>query len=65
MNPIWLNYTGEKQIHYPQFHPNSDYILVYYINKIMLLIIFLKKFFLIYAKKIFYFNPYNANTWWL
>ena len=28
----WLNYTNEKQVHYPHSHPNSIISGVYYIN---------------------------------
>ena len=63
----WLNYTGEKQIHYPHFHPNSIISGVYYINADPKLdyIRFKKNVYdqiKIYPSE---FNLYNADTWWL
>ena len=63
----WLNYTGEKQIHYPHFHPNSIISGVYYISADPKLdfIRFKKNVFdqiKVYPKQ---FNKYNADTWWI
>jgi uncharacterized protein (TIGR02466 family) len=63
----WLNYTGEKQIHYPHFHPNSIISGVYYISADPKLdfIRFKKNVFdqiKIYPKQ---FNKYNSDTWWI
>jgi|TARA_R110002111_G_scaffold35059_2_gene69064 uncharacterized protein (TIGR02466 family) len=63
----WLNYTGEKQIHYPHFHPNSIISGVYYINADPKLdfILFKKNVYdqiKIYPSK---FNIHNSDTWWI
>ena len=62
-----INYTGEKQIHYPHFHPNSIISGVYYINADPKLdfILFKKNVYdqiKIYPSK---FNVHNSDTWWI
>ena len=63
----WLNYTGEKQIQVPHFHPNSIISGVYYVNADPSLdyIVFKKNVYdqiKIYPSE---FNLYNADTWWI
>ena len=63
----WLNYTGEKQRHYPHFHPNSIISGVYYISADP------KLDFILFKKNVYdqikiypsEFSIHNSDTWWI